>query len=180
MLTMDPTLSTEQLSRLAAAPLSYPEVGQTRGPLPAGYSHVMRSATLGRGSDLLREAAEGLLTWQLHRRAGVRVVPSAARIADGVVANLLIGVGPLAVTAPVRVVYVVDEPMRRGFAYGTLPGHPESGEEAFVLEHLADDRVVLTITAFSRHATTLARLGGPAAAVVQRLVTGRYLRALAA
>ena len=28
--------------------------------------------------------------------------------------------------APCRVVYVIDEPDVRGFAYGTLPGHPES------------------------------------------------------
>ena len=34
--------------------------------------------------------------------------------------------------APCRVVYVIDEPDIRGFAYGTLPGHPESGEERFV------------------------------------------------
>jgi uncharacterized protein (UPF0548 family) len=41
--------------------------------------------------------------------------------------DVLAHLGPIRV--PCRVVYVLDEPERRGFAYGTLPGHPESGEE---------------------------------------------------
>jgi uncharacterized protein (UPF0548 family) len=72
----------------------------------------------------------------------------------------------------------VDEPRRVGFAYGTLPGHPESGEEAFVIEHVQDDDVVLHITAFSRPATWYARLGGPAARAAQDLITRRYASAL--
>ncbi len=74
----------------------------------------------------------------------------------------------------------MDEPRRRGFAYGTLPGHPESGEEAFIVEQHDDDSVTFTITAFSRPATWLARLGGPLGRAVQDRVTARYLRALPA
>jgi uncharacterized protein (UPF0548 family) len=55
---------------------------------------------------------------------------------------------------------VVDEPHRFGFAYGTLPGHPESGEEAFVIDD-TDQGVVFQIVAFSRPAAALARLGTP-------------------
>ena len=32
------------------------------------------------------------------------------------------------------VVYIIHEPDRQGFAYGTLPGHPESGDEALMSE----------------------------------------------
>jgi uncharacterized protein (UPF0548 family) len=46
---------------------------------------------------------------------------------------------------PVLVVYVVDEPGRMGFAYGTTAEGPESGEESFILEHRDDDTVWLTI-----------------------------------
>ena len=67
---------------------------------------------------------------------------------------------------------------RRGFAYGTLPGHPESGEEAFVIERHDDDTVSFTITAFSRHATRLARVAGPLGRAAQRRITARYLRSL--
>jgi uncharacterized protein (UPF0548 family) len=61
-----------------------------------------------------------------------------------------------------RVVYVVDEPARFGFAYGTLRGHLLHGEERFLVEHnLADDTVCFDILAFSRPARLLARLGYP-------------------
>jgi uncharacterized protein (UPF0548 family) len=72
----------------------------------------------------------------------------------------------------------VDEPRRRGFAYGTLAGHPESGEEAFIIEHHDDDTVHFKVTAFSKPATRLAKIAGPLGAVAQRQITGRYLRSL--
>jgi uncharacterized protein (UPF0548 family) len=81
-------------------------------------------------------------------------------------------------TAPCRVVYVIDEPDRWGFAYGTLPGHHESGEEAFVLHRTDDGRSVLSITAFSRPATALAKLAGPFGRGAQSLITNRYLHTL--
>lgn len=69
-------------------------------------------------------------------------------------------------------------PGRRGFAYGTLPGHPECGEERFCVEWRDDDTVALNIVAFSRPATWWARAGAPVARLVQRRITDRYLRAL--
>lgn len=74
--------------------------------------------------------------------------------------------------------YVIDDPRRKGFAYGTLPGHPESGEEAFVVELHEDSSVTFTITAFSRPHRLLAKLGGPVSRAVQARVTDRYLHAL--
>jgi uncharacterized protein (UPF0548 family) len=80
---------------------------------------------------------------------------------------------------PARVVYVVDEPTRRGFAYGTLPGHPERGEEAFIVERQADGSVWLVIRAFSRPAGLFVWIGAPIARLLQAVYTGRYERALA-
>lgn len=90
-----------------------------------------------------------------------------------------VGAGPISVRVPCRVVYVTDEPARRGFAYGTLPGHPESGEEAFVIDRRRDGTVTFTITAFSRPATLLARMAGPIGRAIQDHITARYLRSLA-
>ena len=84
----------------------------------------------------------------------------------------------LHVLAAARIVWTVDEPDRRGFGYGTLPLHPESGEEAFVIERGADGAVLFVITAFSRPATALTRLGGPVGRRVQAAVTRRYLRGM--
>ncbi|MBI5160997.1 MAG: DUF1990 domain-containing protein [Micrococcales bacterium] len=80
---------------------------------------------------------------------------------------------------PCRVVYVVDEPQRRGFAYGTLPGHAARGEEAFLVDRRDDGSVWITIRAFSRPATPFWWLVDPILRVVQRVFTQRYLRALA-
>ncbi len=90
------------------------------------------------------------------------------------------GMGRWGVVAPCRVVQVVDEPGRRGFAYGTLPGHPEQGEESFVVSREADGTVTFTVTAFSRPGNLLTRVGGSFARRTQDLFIGRYLRAAAA
>jgi uncharacterized protein (UPF0548 family) len=73
---------------------------------------------------------------------------------------------------------VVDEPNRYGFAYGTLPHHPEQGEEAFLVEQ--DDRgdVNFVIEVFSRPRHPLARLGKPVSRLVQKRTTRRYLRGM--
>jgi uncharacterized protein (UPF0548 family) len=86
---------------------------------------------------------------------------------------------PFGIRSPVRVVYVIDEPSRRGFAYGTLPGHPQDGEEAFVVEQGADGSVWLTVTAFSRPSNRFWRAVSPALRVAQELITRRYVRSLA-
>jgi uncharacterized protein (UPF0548 family) len=174
----DRTLDAGELDRLSRAALTYPEVGGTTGELPAGYHHVHRQVMIGSGRDRFAAASRFLLGWGMHRESGVRVRSSTDTIETGTVAVLSLGVGRAAVRAPVRVVYVLDGPERHGFAYGTLPGHPESGEEAFAVELRADGTVLLTITAFSRAANRLSRLAGPLRLAVQSWVTDRYVLAM--
>lgn len=168
----------ERLESLRREQLTYEEVAATAGALPVGYHHLRERRTLGHGEELFTAAARALDEWEVQRRSGIRVLASSATVAEGEVAMLLLGPGRLSVHAPVRVVYTVDESRRHGFAYGTLPGHPERGEEAFVLEMLPDGSVVFSVTAFSRPATWLSRASGPVGRAVQRLITRRYLRAL--
>jgi uncharacterized protein (UPF0548 family) len=80
--------------------------------------------------------------------------------------------------APCGIVYVVDEPGRFSFGYGTLPGHPEQGEESFVIKAAAAGQVRFDVNAFSRPAEALTRIGSPVARVIQRRVTNGYLVAL--
>ena len=166
------------LEDLLGADLTYAEVGGTRGDLPTGYQQLRRSLVIGVGDECFREASTTLLKWEMHRRAGVSVRASSGSAVEGAVAVLRLGWGRFGVNAPVRVVYVIDEEHRKGFAYGTLPGHPEGGEEAFVVELRDGGEVAFTISAFSRPASFLARAGGPAGRAVQRWVTHRYLHAL--
>lgn len=152
--------------------LTYPEVGATAGELPAGYRHTRASAVIGTGRDRFDQAAADVLKWGMQRGAGLRV--QATSEAASVGTELIVRLGPI--PAPCRVVYVLDEPDRRGFAYGTLAGHPESGEELFSVRYdPTTDEVHAEVVAFSRPATWWSRLGGPVTRLLQRVVTRRYL-----
>ena len=161
----------------AAAEPTYSEIGATRNDaLPDGYTHDRYHATLPR--DGFDRAVDGLRHWQAHRGAGVTIHPAGAPVEPGANVLVVARVGPVSVIAPCRVVYVVTERDRFGFAYGTLPGHPERGEEAFIVERTAAASS-FSIVAFSRPAALTARLGRPIARRVQRRFTRAYLDALA-
>ena len=66
----------------------------------------------------------------------------------------------------------------QGFAYGSLPGHPESGEESFLVTLRPDGDVVFTTRVFSRLASPLARLGGPVSRAVQAAALDRYVTSI--
>ena len=163
------------MSELAALPLTYSEVGATAGPLPDGYHHVHKSSVIGRGRRRFEDAAAAGMRWGMLRGAGLRVEATSEAAAVG--SEVIVHLGP--VQAPCRVVYVVDEPDRRGFAYGTLPGHAESGEELFVVRYdPATEQVFAEVRAFSRHATWWSTAAGPITSLLQQVVTRRYLTAL--
>lgn len=167
------------LAAARSASLTYPEVGATvKQELPAGYRHVSDSWVIGEGPHTFDRVAAALLGWQMHRGAGLRVWANCPAAEPDVVVVLGIGVAPLRMFAPCRVVYAVREERMRGFAYGTLPGHPERGEEAFVVEHRPDDAVVFHVTAFSRPGTWYMRSAGPLNQLLQDAFTGRYASAL--
>ena len=111
----------------------------------------------------------------MHRGAGLRVQASGS-VKPGTV--VVVSLGPL--SGACRVVYVVDEPDRRGFAYGTLQGsHPECGEEYFgVRIDPRDGTVCAVITASSRPGRWWSRLAAGPARLMQRHITDRYIRAL--
>jgi len=166
----------ELLGRYTNAPLSYDEVGATQGELPAGYRHTRRVAPLGVGRTAFDQASALLSGWEMHRRAGLAVA-SSGTATPGRTVVLGLGIG-LAVVVPCRVVYVVSEPRRSGFAYGSLTDHPEQGEESFVVARDDADMTWLEITAFSRPGSQLVRLSGPLGRGVQAAVTRRYELAL--
>ncbi|SDT78802.1 DUF1990 family protein [Actinoplanes derwentensis] len=146
--------------------LTYPHVGSTRtGRLPAGYRHLRYRTRLGTGEDVLARAGEAVLSFRMHRATGTRITADAHRAAPGVL--LTVGLGPL--RAPCEVVWTLEEGDRIGFAYGTRPGHPATGEEAFVVERDEHDRVWLVVTAFSRPAGPLMRVAGPFAVGFQHM-----------
>ncbi|WP_026551630.1 DUF1990 domain-containing protein [Arthrobacter sp. H20] len=163
---------------------TYEPVGLSqRGESLPGYRTVSRRARVGTGYTAYARLAEGILSWQLHRGAGLSVPAGQARAVVGSDVVPAFGVGRLRLPAPCRVVWT-EEPVdndhaggaqRAGFGYGTLPGHPERGEEAFIAVLAPDGAVYFEVFAFSRHANWFFVLGAPVARFCQELVTRRYL-----
>ena len=167
------------LARQRTAPLTYPEEGATlRGVLPDGYHHDRSSIELGAGDEVWARAKLGIERWQAPAAAGITIEPPDAPIAVGTTVAIITRIGPAHVVAACRIVAVVDEPDRYGFAYGTLPAHPEEGEELFLVTRADDGTVRFEITAFSRPHDLLTKLGGPVARRVQQRATRRYLEGM--
>ena len=166
------------IQRLAA--VTYDEVGATRGGMPGGYRHDRHQMVVGQGDETFQRAGEALRRWAVHRGAGLTVCPEVPDLREGVTIVLALALPVVTMVASCRIVYVVDVPGAFGFAYGTLPAHPERGEEAFVVRQGPDGAVTFTITAFSRPRHPLARLGGPLTRRIQVQTTRRYLDALRA
>jgi uncharacterized protein (UPF0548 family) len=174
--------SEEQLASLAVKhnddALTYSAVGATlTGDVPDGYRAQSFRASIGHGERVFRRASEALWQWWPQRGSGIAVGSAGPVALDRVVALA----APLPVgyaVATCRVVAVVEEERRHGFAYGTLPIHPEEGEELFTVERLDNDEVIFRIAVFSRPHELLARVASPVARCLQAAATEKYLQAM--
>jgi len=172
-------LLDERLRRATADMPTYPEIGRTQEEqLPAGYTHDRISLRVGEGASAWERARTAIRTWQAHLHARITITPPDAGLIEGMTVLASRGFGPVTIVAPCRVVYVIDLPARFGFAYGTLPGHPEQGEEAFHVVLHDDGTVSAEIVAFSRPADLATRAASPVARLIQKAVTRRYLEGI--
>ncbi|MFJ9810637.1 DUF1990 family protein [Streptomyces sp. NPDC101158] len=171
------------LSDAPATGPNYPEVGATgTRPLPDGYHHLHHSVRIGHGEAAYAAAGTAVTTWAMHRATGARVTSTAERAEPGVTVEISVGLGPVRLVAPCQVIWTTSTDRSTGFAYGTLAGHPERGEESFVVDLREDGSVWFTVTAFSRAAAWYTRLGGPVVRALQLAyarMLGRRLAGLA-
>lgn len=158
------------------ADVTYPHVGSTTaGTAPVGVGVVELHRSV---EGTLERARTTLSAWTPHSGIDAQVVPDGPPALDAMVC-VVARWGPIEICAPNRIVTVIDEPDRFGFAYATLPGHPESGEELFLAEQEDGGRVGLSIVAHADPVAPAARLGAPLARAVQRAATRHYLDAWA-
>lgn len=164
--------------KYAGASPTYEAVGATlSGEMPGGYVHDEESVFLGHGQAAFDIGRTALQNWAAHRGSGI-VVSDGAVLREGETVALAAPLPVGTALAVCRIVRVVDEPNRYGFAYGTLPLHPEQGEEAFLVERNDDDNVRFRIVAFSKPSFWAARLAPPAARRLQLKALRSYLRAM--
>ncbi|MEV6282673.1 DUF1990 domain-containing protein [Kribbella sp. NPDC051770] len=162
------------LDDLAALRFSYDAVGSTRfDQTPDGYHRLDLRTRIGEGTKLFERAGDVVTTWQMHRAAGIRIWATDTPATIGT--NCLGRLGPIPI--PCRVVWTVADETQTGFAYGTLPGHPESGEESFLVTQ-EPDGVWFTLRSYSHPATWYTKLAGPLSRTTQQIFARRYTKAV--
>ncbi len=130
---------------------SYPRQGCSLGsvPAPAGYRHDRAQGLIGHGEMAFLRARRALQNWLMFDQPGVLVYPPESPVVPGCHVVVAGSVGPLWVTGACRIVDVIDEDARYGFAYGTLD-HPVQGEELFLVTRRPDGSVWFNIDVYSR------------------------------
>ena len=160
--------AVEFVSNQRNLPFTYAEVGATNATPPSGYKIDRNRIRLGDGEATYQRGVKALKSWWQFDLGWVTVAPRGVAVEVGaIVAVKARAFGTWSLNAS-RVVYVIDEPRRWGFAYGTLPDHVERGEERFLVEWLVDDSVWYDILAFSRPQHPLVRLSSPLARMLQK------------
>lgn len=161
--------STEELEAFrrdqASRGLTYDAVGATAGTPPRGFLVDRASRVVGRGAAAFAAARRGIQQWRHFDLGWMDAWPENVAIQPGETVGVLVRYFGLWWLNAARIVYIIDEsgPVERfGFAYGTLPGHAERGEERFLVEwdHASDD-VTYHIFSFARPRHPLAVLGYP-------------------
>ena len=166
----------ELATRAAAEPFTYDAVGATGDDTwPLGYRHDRHAVDLGDASQFDSSVAR-LRAWQPHVGAGVLHVATGDIKPDTTVALAAPVLGGW-VLATCRIIYVEQDDDRFAWAYGTLPLHPEEGEERFEVRRHGD-RTTFTVSAFSRPRHWVARTASPIARRLQAKATDAYLAAM--
>lgn len=132
---------------------------------------------VGRGEAVWKRASSDVLTWRVKTASGFEIDAPGA-VTEGARVRITARLLGLSIVEPVEVVTVVQDADRVGFAYRTLPGHPVSGEEAFIV-HRDGDEVRLTVRSLTRPAPQQPwRILYPLLRIAQVIARRRYLRAL--
>jgi uncharacterized protein (UPF0548 family) len=161
------SLIHHQLDSARDLPLTYgmpfvTEHGPAEARPPRGYARDHTRSEIGHGEAAFEAAKSALRSWSHFDLGWVRVANPEARLdPDQLVAVEAHTLGLWSVNIS-RIVYVIDESTRFGFAYGTTPLHVESGEERFLVEfYPVSGTVSYELLAISRPVHWLARLGYP-------------------
>lgn len=158
---------------------SYPASGFTdKDQQVLGYDNDHNRVLLGHGPEVWRMACQAIRSWKMFPGGWAYIRPERAPLRQGEILAMIIHLFGVYWLNPCRIVYTIEEERRFGFAYGTLPGHIECGEERFSVEWLDDDSVWYDLKAFSRPSLWLVKLGYPVARRFQRRFVKESLAAM--
>ena len=143
-------------------PFSYAETGGTRRDDPVrGFDNDFNFIELGFGDTTWQAAKTAIRQWKMFPGDWARITPDDSQIREGEIVAMTARVLGFWWLNSCRIVYVIDNERQFGFAYGTLPGHVECGEELFMVEKTDSGTVRYVIKAFSKPRFWMTRLGYP-------------------
>jgi len=158
----------ELIERQRDCSFTYDDVGEPNRTPPLNFTVDHNRVEIGRGEKPFQTAIDALKNWKQFDLGWVSIVPAGVKLEVGAtVAVKVHALGTWSLNAA-RVIYLIEEPRKFGFAYGTLADHVESGEERFSVEWLADNSVWYDIFAFSRPRHPLVKINLPLARMLQK------------
>jgi len=147
---------------------SYREIGRSLDSPPSTYTVDTNRIVIGTGSSDFEKSKEAVRNWKMFDFPWIELCwPDKPIENEQTVAILVSHLGFYSLNAA-RIVYVIEEPNRFGFAYGTLADHGESGEERFTVEIDDAGDVWYDLLAFSKPNHMLAKIGFPVARGLQK------------
>ena len=157
----------------ANSEFSYKSVGLSMNGSPVGFNVDHHRIYIGRGEGDFKNAKLAIRDWKMFDFPWLDLCwPETPIEKDRTVAIVVNHLGFWSMSAA-RIVYVIEEPTRYGFAYGTLREHVESGEERFTVEFdPKTGEVWYDLFAFSKPNHVLAQIGYP----VSRMLQKRFAR----
>jgi uncharacterized protein (UPF0548 family) len=156
---------------------SYPEVGQSMAStFPRSYNNFQKTRRIG-SAENFTEFVKEARGWSAQKKSGLKTYPTDSTVGSGSTTLLLLNLGPIQMIAPCRVIHVIEANNLFGFSYGTLPGHPERGEQSIIIERKSEGSF-MSIRAFSKPGSLATRISGPIAKKIQSAYNDRYMEAL--
>lgn len=163
-----PTLVANFLEQEASVPYTYTPLHGTTLPDPIeGYNNDAQRVVVGHGWEDFQKAKAALQSWAHFPFGWTAILPANTPIVPGQTLAMYFRLFGFWWRNGCRIAYVVDEPRRFAFAYGTLPSHIECGEEVFGVIIDESDKVWYEIKAFSKPRAWFVRLGYPLARLLQ-------------
>lgn len=138
----------------------------------AHYDNDQLRVRIGHGDTDFNNAKIAIQRWQMFPRTWTRILPGTPPIQENTTVVMCARFLGIWWRNACRIIYIIDQPNRYGFAYGTLPAHMESGEELFLVFKDENDEVWYEIKAYSRPRHWLAKLAYP----LMRLLQARFRR----
>ncbi|NUN99922.1 MAG: DUF1990 domain-containing protein [Saprospiraceae bacterium] len=126
-----------------------------------GFDNDFQRVNIGQGSAAFEQACAAIRNWSMFPPGWTIILPRHTPIRAGETVAMYAKAFGVWWRNSCRIIYVIEEPGRFGFAYGTLPGHIECGEELFMAEQDENGQVWYTIRAFSKPKRWYAKIAYP-------------------